>query len=193
MHTPGITDRIATYDAYREFVERPENQSRRFELWHGVIREMPSPTPLHQLIAFYVAVLLHNFVLPRGLGVVFTDNNACVIAPGLVLQPDAAFIAAARLPAKRYEIAPDLVIEVFSPSNIDMAEKIELYLRHGTRLAWVVYAGSRTVCVYRPNADGSVNSRLLSADDQIDVGEVLPGFAAHVRDFFPTLPVAPQA
>jgi Uma2 family endonuclease len=104
-----------------------------------------------------------------------------------VLVPDVAFVAAERVPLgsarKRFpRLAPDLVVEVFSPSDrlSEALNKVRLYLEAGVRLVWLVDPDKRTVTVFRPDAAPET----LDATMTIDGGEVLPGFSASVSAMF---------
>ncbi len=120
-------------------------------------------------------------------------------APAKIRRPDASFIDKDRLPeGKPYEtgyvpIAPDLGVEVVSPNDLffEVKERVQDFLRAGTRLFWVLIPPSRTVRVYR--ADGS--DTLLKENDDITGEDVLPGFRCKVGDFFrlPTEPAGPTA
>ncbi len=109
------------------------------------------------------------------------------LKPNQVRRPDLAFMAASRfggLPDEGHvRVRPDLAIEVVSPGDGVHAldGKLIDYGSAGVPLVWVVNPGSRIVRVYRP--DGS--SRLLTETDTLDGGDVLPGFAAVVRDLLP--------
>ena len=46
---------VLTNEEFWEFVQRPENRPRWFELWNGEIVEMPSPSPVHGVIALNIA------------------------------------------------------------------------------------------------------------------------------------------
>ena len=82
-------------------------------------------------------------------------------------------------------VAPDLVVEILSPSetNTALEEKLRDYRMAGTRLIWVVDAAARVVTVRR--ADGSEQSH--SEGDTLDGGAVLPGFAIPVARIFARL------
>ena len=54
------------------------------------------------------------------------------------------------------------------------------YLDAGTRLVWVVEPRGRTVTVYRSREE----IRILTSEQEIDAGEVLPGFRTRVSEFF---------
>lgn len=80
------------------------------------------------------------------------------------------------------ELAPDLVVEVVSPSDRmhDVSIKVRLYLDAGTQLVWIVQPSLKTVTVYFPDH----TARTLSIDDDLDGGDVLPGFTIAVAELF---------
>jgi Uma2 family endonuclease len=80
-------------------------------------------------------------------------------------------------------IAPDLVVEVISPTNKAGAveTKILEYLEAGVKLVWVVFPQSRTIHVRR--AEGTL--RVVREHEQLDRESLLPGFSCSVRDLFP--------
>ena len=157
------------------------------ELVRGrVVREPPAGFD-HSEIAVNVAALLRALVREAGAGSVVGADCGFVLfdEPPTVRSPDAAFVREERLgfDRKRYApFAPDLAVEVVSPSNTmsEIHEKVLDYLAAGTGLIWVVDPGPRTVTTYR-SRDAI---RLLSEEDEIDGGDVLPGFRVKVSDLF---------
>jgi Uma2 family endonuclease len=95
-------------------------------------------------------------------------------------QADVAYISAARYrgmnPDDNLHGAPDLVIEVLSPSNTadEMEEKAALCLENGSLEFWVVRPRARTVTVY--TAEGG--RRLYRSGDAIPLGRFFPGSAS---------------
>ena len=81
-----------------------------------------------------------------------------------------------------WSIAPDLAVEVLSPSNTatGIQEKVWEYLRAGTRLVWVVDPDTRSVTAYRSQQD----VQLLAQTDVLDGADVLPGFRHEVSKVF---------
>jgi len=107
--------------------------------------------------------------------------------PDTVRAPDVAFVRAERVPTAEEqehfaELAPDLVVEVISPSDrmTDVEEKVEQYLALGVPLVWVFHPRRRTVTVRRPGREPLV----LRDGDVVDGEEVLPGFRLPVADIF---------
>ena len=78
--------------------------------------------------------------------------------------------------------APDLAIETVSPNDRanDVRAKVTEYLISGTRLVWELWPEFRSVSVY---GAGEV-VRELGEEDELDGGEVVPGFRARVGDLF---------
>jgi Uma2 family endonuclease len=108
--------------------------------------------------------------------------------PKLVRKPDVSFISAGRLPGERLPkgdilIPPDIAVEVVSPNDLynEVDVKLSEYLAIGVPLVWVVNPETRTACVSRP--DGS--ARRLRANEELDGGNVLPGFRCRVEEVFP--------
>jgi Uma2 family endonuclease len=84
-----------------------------------------------------------------------------------------------------HRFAPDLAVEVASPSQdaADMAAKVQIYLRGGTRLVWVVWPEREVVDVWRPGdlrpEAGTMHpSATLGPSDGLDGEDVVPGFRA---------------
>src|SRR5688572_30037972 len=157
------------------------------ELVRGqVVREPPAGFK-HGGIAARIAGLLDSFVREHALGQVVTGDPGFVLfdEPPTVRAPDVAFVHEARLtfdPDRFAPIAPDLAVEIASPSNTmsQIHEKVLDYLDAGTRLVWVVDPRPKTVVVYR-SRDAI---RLIPPDGEIDGGEVLPGFRLKVSELF---------
>src|ERR1700733_4510188 len=75
-----------------QFDALPEEEGRKWELLDGELIEVPSATPLHNLILMRFASLLHSFVVPRKLGVVLPETDLAVKA-NTRLRPDFGFFS----------------------------------------------------------------------------------------------------
>jgi Uma2 family endonuclease len=177
-----------TAEEFCDWVHRPENESRWFELVRGEVIELPPPMKRHGIVTLNVGRLLSNFTIARNKGYV-TCNDAGVILerdPDTVRGPDVAVYEDAEsfeeTHPKYGEVPPRLAVEVLSPNDrADRTQrKITDYLRNGVELVWVVDVEDRTVTVYRPDN----GPRVLREADESTGEKVLPGFRCSVADFF---------
>lgn len=165
-----------------------------YELVLGHLVRMPPPQELHGYLESEIGGTLRAFVKPRGLGRVYVGETGFDLTlPGepeqTVLGADVAFLRLERLPptggdAQSYIAgAPDLVIEIVSPSQFrpEMGAKAWLWLQRGARLVWVVWPKSQEVDVWIPGQEVPVTRRI---DEVLDGGEVLPGFSYALADLF---------
>ena len=135
--------------------------------------------------------LLRTFLSGRRMGTVSAPDGMLRLGPGLVRIPDVAFISWDKFSERRLpdepipDLAPDLAVEVLSPSNTkrEMERKLQEYFEHGVRLVWLVDPDQRTVEVFTA-PDQSV---VLHEDQTLDGGEVLPGFSLPLRQLFAEL------
>ena len=168
----------------------------QYELVEGRLVRMPGSGSKAPRIVANLIIALGGFVRPRKLGSVSgADGEYDLTMPGApsetALIPDVAFVRTGRLkPLNSKEanaiphLAPDLVAEVASPSRSRpaMAEKARLHLAAGVRLMWIVWPDAQTVDVWQTGSDAPVAT--LSASDQLDGLDVLPGFTHPVADLF---------
>jgi Uma2 family endonuclease len=160
-----------------------------YELVRGELRKM-SPTRMpHGLVTGKLTHLLGLCVYPQGLGALCGAETGFVLGldPDIVLAPDVAFIRRERLPAAPWpprtrDDAPDLVVEVMSPSDTrrSMEEKAHDWLAAGSAMVWVADPQKETVTVYRKDRE----PRVLQGDDILSGEDVVPGFAVKVSEVF---------
>ena len=180
-----VSTKLMTAD---ELLKLPSD-GKRYELTEGVLNEISPAGKPHGLVAMKAGIILYQFVHQLGLGKVFAAETGFVLStdPDTVRAPDAAFVAADRLPtgdlpAGYMRLIPDLVVEVVSPTDTasDLQSKVFTWLDGGCRLAWVVYPATRSVTVYRSRED----VRVLREEETVDGSPVFDGFSAEVRDLF---------
>jgi Uma2 family endonuclease len=181
----AIQPKLITVTEFEKFLDRAENRDRFFELIDGEIVEKV-PTEEHGLIAGNIYGFLWQYTRQSGFGRAVIEVRVRVPEDDYnSRQPDLAFFAdTTRAVVKRGPVLqmPDLVVEVKSPDDTytSMRERAQYYLRHGTRLVWLIYPEKRLVEVYRQNAD----SDLLTGDDTLEGGDVLPQFTLPVHEIF---------
>lgn len=192
--TPHVTTPVALMTA--EGVLVYPMPDKRVELVRGrlIVRE-PSGMR-HGECASRIGVALSLFlsrdresrVAIETRGRVLTCDSGFTLArnPDTVRGPDVAYVSRERwagpLPDGYGEFAPDLAVEVRSPSDRlgAVLAKVGDWLDAGSHLVWVVDPSRRLVTVYR--ADGS--QAALGVDDVLDGDDVLPGFTFAIAELF---------
>lgn len=137
---------------YAEYRAMPDD-GKRYELVEGVLREVPSPTTIHQRILGLLFTILHLYVVNKKLGEVFVAPLDVRLTDELVYQPDVLFVAKdgkAQVTERDVSGAPDLVAEIVSPAsrNMDRKEKASNYAKHGVCEYWLVYPETLFIEVY---------------------------------------------
>jgi Uma2 family endonuclease len=179
---------------YREYCSWPDDE--RWELIDGVAWNMsPAPATRHQALLVKlvreISVFIDEgpcqmFVAPFDVLLPDSDNEqdddvATVVQPDILVVCDPA-----KLNEKGCRGAPDWVIEILSPSTSkkDLAEKHDLYERHGVREYWVVDPGNRFVLVFLPGADGRYGDGVVYERDRTVACAALPGCSIDLRRLF---------
>jgi Uma2 family endonuclease len=185
----GVDEKVATIEDYLEFAQRPENVACRYELTGGVIEEMSPSSYQNSMIAAQIVRLLGNFVVDNNLGAVTGADGGYILSPHDVVVPDAAFIGKDRQPqagAKLVEGAPDLAVEVISPSETSrmVLDKARRYLQAGCPIVWAVYPEDQVVDVIRLAENEEMRIHTIGADGSLDGGDVLPGFSLPLSQLF---------
>ena len=170
-------------------LERWPEDGRRYELYDGEVFEIPSPIPLHQMISARLHLALAEYVRTHG-GVVLYAPLDIVLTDFDVVQPDVLLFTSERQhlvnPRKVTRHAPDLAIEILSPSTSanDRGRKLRLLARHRVKEYWLVDPDGVTVEVYRLSG-----LRLVPAGTARGVGRVpsalLPELDLRPRDLVP--------
>jgi Uma2 family endonuclease len=130
-----------------EFLSLGET-SDRLELIDGVVVVSPSPLPRHQRVVQELFRQIDRQCVALGTAEVYLDADVR-FGEAVVFRPDLSVFATGRLPPDpdSLAIAPDLVIEVLSPSSrsLDLVAKRDHYERNGVAEYIVVDADSGRV------------------------------------------------
>jgi Uma2 family endonuclease/predicted nucleic acid-binding protein len=164
-------------------------QDRWRELVRGKVHELPFHGFANGEIILKVGVLLSRCATKHRSGVVVAGGVGFVLArdPDTVRGVDVGFVRASRIPASGrpvqfWEGAPDLAVEVVSPSDTmeEVEEKVDDYLTAGTSAVWVVNPRRRSVTVHRT----ATNPIILRENDMLDGQDVVVGFQCKVAQLF---------
>jgi Uma2 family endonuclease len=172
----------------RELWEMPAD-GFRYELVKGELRRMSPAGSEHGAFIMNLAAPLKIFVDEHNLGIVLAAETGFRLtdAPDSVRAPDISFVRRERIPPEGipkgyFQGAPDLAVEVVSPSDklYEIDEKVDEFLAAGTLLVCVAYPKRRTVTVHRPDAA----PQILTVDDTLDLSDVVPDFRFPVGKIF---------
>ncbi len=162
-----------------------------YEIIDGLRVETPPMSAESSVIASRLSHFLNAFALPS------LGQSVAEVLFHLPLQmdrnrrPDVAFVPFSRWPKTKripssnaWDVLPDLVAEVISPSDLfdAVVEKVEEYFTSGIRLVWVIHPGLQRVYIF----ESPTQIRVLSRNDTLDGGVVLPEFRLQLVQLFPT-------
>lgn len=176
--------KAVTIKEFEEIQALPENRDRLLELIDGEIVEKVV-THEHGIIAGLIVTEINLYLRQHKIG------RAAVEARHRPAQddqndrlPDVSFVgdldkAVVRAGAVPY--MPDLAVEIKSPDDSlkEIRAKARFYLANGTRIVWVVLPERKTVEVYTPQEE-----LIVSGDETLSGGDVLPGFSMTVSAVF---------
>jgi Uma2 family endonuclease len=162
-----------------------QNPDYRMELVDGKIIVMSPSGYESDEVATEVARVVSNWVRPRKLGRVTASSAGFELPNSNVRAPDVSFVLAERLrrsPRSYAELAPDLMVEVKSPSDTlkSLRDKIQEFLSQGTQVGILLNPEKHTVEIYRLNQDVVT----LGDGDVLTIPDLLPGFEVAVADLW---------
>ena len=159
------------------------------ELVLGEVVRMTPAGGEHGVVALRIGARLLTFVEERQLGVVCAAETGFLVSrdPDTVRAPDAAFVSREKMgegapPKKFWPFAPDLAVEVVSPSETaeSIQQRVGDWFAAGVRAVWLLDPGLAAVHVYRSATD----VRILLKGEVLSGEEVLPGFTCPVAELF---------
>lgn len=183
-----IPTTLMTASEFWDWVHRPENRDRHFELERGKVVEMSRPGELHGVVCVNAGWILGAYTRQRRKGYACANDTGIMWEsdPDTVKGPDLFFddknLPFADLNPKWTEELPTLVIEVLSPNDrlTKIMRRISQFLKWGVPLVWLVDPEERTVTIYRRDCPPEV----LESDQELTGGDILPDFHCPVADFF---------
>ena len=151
-----------------------------FEIIGGKALMSPSPGLFHQRWVFRLARIMERHAAARKLGEVLVAPIDVVLDQENVVQPDVVFVSAANaglLDARGIMGAPDLVVEIISPTSLrrDRYDKRELYARFGVKEYWLADVANRSIEVLALQ-QGAYQLLSCATDEGKVRSEILAGF-----------------
>ena len=187
----GGTD-VATTQAvvkltYEDYLTTPADE--RYELLDGDLIMVPAPNLKHQHVLGNLHYHLRQFITEHGTGRLFLAPCDVYLSDTNVVQPDLLFVSRKRehllSDGQKVRGAPDLVVEILSPSSADTdrGTKRELYGRHGVTEYWLVDPTAETVAIHR-HRDGVLVATESFGREQTLRSPLLAGLELRLDDVF---------
>lgn len=172
------------------------DDGNRYEIIGGQLFVSPSPNSRHQRVSFELAGVLYAFLKETSTGFGFAAPMDVRLSPNDVVQPDLFVVLRHHseiIEGPAIAGAPDLVIEILSPSSIetDFLRKSKLYERSGVREYWIVNPEGETVSVQSLDGDRFVIAGEYRREDTLH-SSVLEGFELELASIFPKAVDAPN-
>lgn len=147
-------NRSRTRWTYAEFARLPSEGNTRYEVIDGELAVTPAPTGAHQVVVSNLMWILGTFVREHALGIVLPSPIDVLFGEGDYVEPDVVFVRTERrhlIGDRGIEGAPDLVIEILSPSTAhrDRGIKLERYRHFRVPEYWIVDLEAASVEVWR--------------------------------------------
>jgi len=179
---------LMTAVEFFDWVHRPENRDRRFELERGEVVELSRPGERHGAVCIIIGHLLMTYAFRRRKGYALSNDTGIILEqhPDTVRGPDVMFFDELRrfheLNPKWSDRPPVLVVEVLLPNDQwgKVTRRIAQYLGRGVPLVWLVDPEGLSVTVYR---SGQL-PQVFEGTDELTGGDVLPDFRCRVAEFF---------
>ena len=174
---PGHSKTKLTYADYELFPD----DGLRHEIIDGEHYVTVSPITRHQRISRELLYLIQAYLETHPIGEVFSAPFDVVMSFTDIVVPDLMYISNTRahlLTAKNLQGAPDLVVEILSPSTRPRDERLkrDLYERAGVDEYWLVDPDRDTMTIYRRGVEGFQQSVRHEKDDVVTT-PLLPDFA----------------
>ena len=187
MYNPPMGTEVITKVSFEEFRQFPID-GKRYELVCGEVHVTPAPATRHQFTVQNFAGSLWAHVVKNRLGEVCTAPLDVRLGRDTALQPDLIFVSDARaaiIQENWIAGAPDLVVEVLSPSTeaFDRATKLPLYAEAGVTEVWLIDSQVKTVEVFSLQGKKYFVDSTL-AGDQVLASGLFPGWQLPLHDLF---------
>jgi len=165
------------------------DDGRRYELYDGEVREVPSPFPVHQIVTGLLSDVMRAWAHLHG-GLALTAPLDIVLTDYDALQPDLLLF----VPTRRHLLhlrkvtrdRPDIAVEVLSKdtSRHDRTKKLEAYAKFGVPEFWIVDPDQQTIDVLALDGGGYQTRQVCRGDDMVQ-SIVAPGLAFSAASVFP--------
>jgi Uma2 family endonuclease len=177
----AFQEKVYTISEFQEWIARPENEGRFFELINGELIEVSPGRTRYSEIGHLLAVAVHRFCDDHKIPCHTSGGDGAYQIGQHIIAPDFAYKSTSMSEDYPDPEPPTLAVEIISPTDkvADIRAKRQIYRQAGI-LFWEMYPQSQNIDVYPPGKPVIE----LGIDDVLDGGDVLPGFTLAVKDLF---------
>ena len=196
----GFPARFAVMSAHTFMTTRPKisltvedykllpDEGPRYELIEGELIMAPAPNRFHQDISRNLEYLMVDYLRRHPIGVVYDAPFDVYLDETNVFQPDLVFISKARrsiLTDAGAQGAPDLVVEVLSPSTrkVDETDKKGVFARTGVNEYWLIDPEEKAIRIYALGQDVETPVATHAGADKFE-RPLLPGLMFELEQIF---------
>ncbi|VEF49143.1 Uncharacterized protein conserved in cyanobacteria [Bacillus freudenreichii] len=183
-----FSQKQGTFDDY---LQLREERAEYMEFSDGVIFMTPSPSTMHQRISSRLHAQLFHYLEDKDCEVFPAPFDVELQGAGLegkhIVIPDLLVICDQDgLKENKYVGAPELIIEILSPSNQahDLVFKMNLYMQAGVKEYWIVNPMLQTIQTYQLDQDGQYRQSQVLRDKGTIESTELEGFNVNMETLF---------
>jgi len=151
----------------------------QYQLVEGSLHMAPAPTRFHQHVSRNIEFMILKWIEAGGGGEIYNAPFDVYLDETNVFQPDLVYVSKENLGILTdagAEGAPDLVIEILSPSTrkLDLGPKKKVFARHGVKEMWIVDPEPKTIDRFLLAVDSETPAQRFTVNDSF-TSEILPG------------------
>lgn len=169
----------------QEAVNRFLMKHKTYEYVNGEYVKKSMPNAKHSGIATRISAEIWFFLKKNRIGRVYPEAHFQIGEDRRI--PDVAFVSAERIPEsgepeKFWDFAPDLAVEIVSPTDFyrDVLDKIDDYFKAGVKEVWLINPEKENLTVYF----SFEKTKVLSKKDTLTSEKILPKFQLNLSDIF---------
>ncbi|ODA42097.1 Uma2 family endonuclease [Desulfosporosinus sp. BG] len=182
--------------SYADYLTWPEDE--RWEIIDGIAYMQSAPSPVHQEISGGLFAQFHNYLSDKPCKVyhapfcvkLMTDDEKTNEDIKKVVEPDITVVCdQSKIDDKGYNGAPDMIVEIISPSSIKMDKfiKFNKYEKAGVKEYWIVEPEGKLVIVFTLQGDQRYGRPdIYSEDDEIKVS-IFPDLVVNLKPVFDSI------
>ena len=173
--------RVRSEESINRFLMRHD----RYEYVKGELKKKNVPNAKHSGTAGRLIIELGIYLKKNKIGRVYPEAHFQIGNDKRI--PDVAFVESAKIPKtgepqKFWDFAPDLAIEIVSPTDFyqDVLEKIDDYFAAEVKQVWLINPEKETLTIYFSRSE----TKILTKTNTLTCEEILPKFSLKLSEIF---------